>query len=122
VVDADRRVRQSLSGLIGLAGDLTLIGAAADPAAALAYLEREAADVVLIDPRLPEIDVGLALLVELHRRWPSVALVAMSYSDDLAHPSLRNGALAFVAKSGQPEALIEILRASGARSRAKLHD
>lgn len=117
VVDADRRVRQSLGGLIDLAEDLHVVGSASDPASALAILDADRADVVLMDPRLPEIEAGLALLVELHRRWPALALVAMSCSEDLAPPSLRNGALAFVTKSAQPEALIETLRSSGHKAR-----
>jgi DNA-binding NarL/FixJ family response regulator len=113
VIDADRRVRQSLTGLVELTDDLTVVGAVADAPSAIQRLEAAPADVVLLDLRLPEVDAGLALLAELHRRWPELALIAMSCSEDLAAPSLSNGALAFVPKSGQPEELIETLRRSG---------
>jgi DNA-binding NtrC family response regulator len=113
VVDSDRRVRQSLCGLAAITDDLVVVDAVADGSAAMRTLEQQSVDVVLIDPRLPDVDVGLALLVELHARWPHLALVVMSSSDDLAHPALSNGALAFVAKAGQPEALMESLRRSG---------
>jgi len=48
-----------------------LTGVAADPGAAVAILEHDLTDVLLVDPRLPEAEIGLALLTELHRRWPS---------------------------------------------------
>jgi DNA-binding NarL/FixJ family response regulator len=119
VVDADRRVRQSLVGLCGVTDDLAVIGAVMTASGAIDCLERTEADVVLIDPRLPEVDSGLALMVEVHHRWPTVALVAMSSLDDVAHPALSNGALAFVAKSGQPEALLETVRRSGRAARMR---
>ena len=110
VVDADRRVRQSLTGLIDLADDLEVVGAAADPGAAMALLMAGPVEVVLIDPRLPEVDAGMAFLTEAHRRWPRMALVAMSCFDEVERSTQSIGGLAFVAKSGQPEALIEALR------------
>jgi DNA-binding NtrC family response regulator len=113
VVDSDRRVRQSVCGLAAITDDLVVVDAVANADAAIRTLDQRPVDVVLIDPRLPDVDVGLALLVELHARWPSLALVVMSSSDDLAHPALSNGALAFVAKAGQPETLMESLRRSG---------
>jgi DNA-binding NtrC family response regulator len=119
VVDSDRRVRQSLCGLAAITDDLLVVDAVADGAAAIGCLERDDLDVVLIDPRLPDVDVGLALLVEMHARWPHLSLVVMSSSDDLAHPALSNGALAFVAKAGQPEALLESLRRSGRAARLR---
>jgi two-component system response regulator AtoC len=113
VVDSDRRVRQSLCGLAAITDDLVVVDAVADADAAIRTLEQQPVDVVLIDPRLPDVDVGLALLVELHARWSHLAMVVMSSSDDVAHPALSNGALAFVAKAGQPETLMESLRRSG---------
>jgi putative nucleotidyltransferase with HDIG domain len=44
---------------------------------ALRILEREPIDVVLTDIRMPETD-GIALLAEVHDRWPSVIRMVMS--------------------------------------------
>jgi DNA-binding NtrC family response regulator len=106
VIDGDRRVRTSLECLIGVADGFACVCAVSDPAEALRVLETVAVDAVLIDPRLPDVDVGMALLAEAHRRWPQLALVAMSGSDELAPELLRNGAISFVAKSGQPDELL----------------
>jgi two-component system invasion response regulator UvrY len=111
VVDADRRVRRSLSCLIDLADGLACAAAVGDATDALSALQgAEAVDVCLIDPRLPEIEAGIALMVRMRERWPSMRIVAMSFSDATEHRALDGGADAFVAKSGQPDALMEVIR------------
>ena len=113
VVDSDRRVRQSLAGLIRVSDGLDLSGVAADPVAAVHLLEDDGTDVLLIDPRLPEAEMGLALLTELHRRWPGVAIVAMSGLDGVELSALGSGALAFVSKSARPELIVDTLQRCG---------
>jgi two-component system invasion response regulator UvrY len=115
IVDGDRRVRRSLAGLIELAEGLTCCGMAEDAAAALTCLEQAPADVCLIDPRSSEADCGLELLAEMRRRWPQLGIVAMSFVDASADPCLDGGADAFVAKSGQPDALVDALRTVAAQ-------
>jgi DNA-binding NarL/FixJ family response regulator len=117
VVDSDRRVRQSLAGLIRVSEGLDLCGVAADPASTMELLEHDPTDVLLIDPRLPEAEMGLALLMELHRRWPSIAIVAMSGVDGVGMSAMGSGALAFVSKSAQPEVLVDTLRTCGRAAR-----
>ena len=117
VVDSDRRVRQSLAGLIRVSEGLELAGVAADPTATVEQLERDGTDVLLIDPRLPEAEMGLALLAELHRRWPAIAIVAMSGLEGVGLSDMGSGALAFVSKSDQPEDLVETLRSCGRAAR-----
>lgn len=80
VVDGDRRVRQSVSDLIAAAEDLELTDAVADTRSALASLAERPADIVLIDPSLPDEPAGLALMATLRDRWPDLALVVMSCS------------------------------------------
>lgn len=118
VVDPDRRVRQSLAGLIRVSDGLECCGVAADPAAALEILERDPADVLLIDPRPPDADTGLALLHELHQRWPTIAIVAMGDSGtDPELPVLGDEVCTFVSRAAQPELLVETLRACGRATR-----
>ena len=62
IVDADRRVLQSLSDLLGVSGEVDVVGRATDVRAALEEIEREHPDVVLVDPRLPDVDAGMALI------------------------------------------------------------
>jgi DNA-binding NarL/FixJ family response regulator len=100
VVDADRRVRASLEQLISVADDIACTGAVANAADALVLLESSGADAVLIDPRLPDIEIGLAFLQQAHRRG----------TRDLVPTSLQDGSVHFVSKSGQPDDLLAALR------------
>lgn len=121
VVDADRRVRQSLAGLIRVSDGLTLSGVVGDPVGAMHALERDPVDVVLIDPRLPEAEVGVALLGEIRARWPNVRIVALSVVAHLG--DLWDDARELVVVSpASPELLVETLRdRSLSASRSSTH-
>lgn len=108
-MEADRRVRQGLAGLVALDARLTLVDAVADADAAEICLGTSETDVALIDPHLPDFDSGLALLGRLRARWPEMTLIAMSCRDEDGPPSLASGANCFVPKSGDPEALLATL-------------
>jgi DNA-binding NarL/FixJ family response regulator len=108
VVDADRRVRQSLAGLIDLADGMAIVGAAADAAGALAGLAAGPVDVVVLDPRLPEFDAGKGLVGAIHRGWPGTCIVALYWPEE---PSGLDGTHLTVAPSSvQPDSLVELLR------------
>jgi len=109
VVDADRRVRASLEQLISVADDFTCVGAVGNAADALVLLDSREADAVLIDPRLPDLEIGFAFLAQAHRRWPDLVLVAMSGTRDLVPASLQDGSVHFVSKAGQPDDLLAAL-------------
>jgi DNA-binding NarL/FixJ family response regulator len=109
VVDADRRVRQSLAGLIGITDGLSLSAAVGDAAGAMRALEGDRTDVVLIDPRLPEAELGIGLMLEIHRRWPHVHIVALSVVDELA-TGWDDPERLVIASPASPEVLVETLR------------
>ena len=71
---------------------------------ALRELEREPADLVISDIRMPEMD-GLQLLPELRRRWPDSAVVMVTAVSDVRSAiwCLTQGALDYVAKPFQVE-------------------
>ena len=79
IVDADRRVLQSLSDLLGVSGEVDVVGRATDVRAALEEIEREHPDVVLVDPRLPDVDAGMALIGGMSRAWPSIRVVVTGW-------------------------------------------
>jgi DNA-binding NtrC family response regulator len=113
VVDADRRVRASLERLISVADGFSCVRSVDNPTDALAALETQGVDAVLIDPRLPDMEIGLAFLQQAHMRWPDLLLVSMSGTLDVAPASLRDGHIRFVAKSGQPDDLLAALSPDG---------
>jgi DNA-binding NarL/FixJ family response regulator len=108
IVDADRRVLQSLSDLLGVSGDVQVVGRAADVRAALEEIERVHPDVVLVDPRLPDVDAGIALIGGMRRAWPSIRVVMTGWGDGDARPAL-NGSACYVSKGSSPEEYVEAI-------------
>jgi DNA-binding NarL/FixJ family response regulator len=80
VVDADRRVQQSLAEVLRVAG-VDVVGTAGDVRAALELVNTEQPSVLLIDPRLPDVDAGAALLSSVRLGWPDIRIVVMGWSD-----------------------------------------
>jgi DNA-binding NarL/FixJ family response regulator len=108
IVDADRRVLQSLSALLGVTGEVEVVGRATDVRAALEEIERVHPDVVLVDPRLPDVDAGIALIGGLRRAWPSIRVVMTGWGDGDARPAL-NGSACYVSKGSSPEEYVEAI-------------
>lgn len=112
VVDADRRVRQSLCGLIDVADGMAVACSAADPATALAELAAHHVDLVLLDPRLPEFDAGKALVGAIRREWPDTSIVALYWPEEHAAPD--DHPVTVLPTAVQPDSLVELLRSSAA--------
>jgi DNA-binding NarL/FixJ family response regulator len=102
VIDADRRVQQSIADVLRVAG-VEVIGTAGDVRSAMELVEASHPTVLLVDPRLPDIDAGRALLSGISLGWPSVRVVLMGWTDE------REGAEAdaqFVSKTALPEEFV----------------
>lgn len=102
IVDGDRRVQQSLADLLAVSGDVEVVGRAGDVRSALELVEKARPDVVLIDPRLPDADAGLALIGGLARAWPRMRIVLTGWTDTDGRTML-NGAPRYVSKGSSPE-------------------
>lgn len=117
VVDDDARVRAAMAQTIALEADLVMVGEAADVTAALALAERANPSVALVDVLLPDDIAGLALVAGLARR-PRLAVVAMSVQSSLCGAAVAAGAIAFVEKGGDIDALLDTVRAAAPPRRA----
>ncbi|MGQ0607110.1 MAG: response regulator [Chloroflexota bacterium] len=109
IVDADRRIQSSLSDLLGVTGAVQVVGLAGDVRAALELVEQERPDVVLVDPRLPDIEAGVALIAGMARAWPSMRIVLTGWSDTAGHGQLDATETAYVSKSATPEQFTEAI-------------
>ena len=114
VVDADERVRESLAGLLSIGGHVVVVGTAGDPAAALDLISTTNPDIVMLDPRLPDVDRGISLVSRLHAEAPGVRIVVMSWSDSLEDGLVDCGADGFVRKTFRPSELFAAIQAAGA--------
>jgi DNA-binding NarL/FixJ family response regulator len=113
VVDADDRVRESLTGLLAISGQCMVVASAGQIGTALDLAIDHEPDVVIVDPRLPEVDGGIALISRLRAHLPSIRILAMSWSDSLEAAVLESGADGFVRKTFRPSELTAAILAAG---------
>ena len=110
VVDADDRTRESVVGILGIRHRFNVVGAAGDVGEAIALARAHRPDVVVLDPRLPEVTDGMALIRRVRAIDPGVAILAVGWSPDLEHKALAAGADGFVRKTLKPGDLAGAIR------------
>jgi DNA-binding NarL/FixJ family response regulator len=115
VVDRDERVRESLAGLLGIGHRCIVVGSAGHPDTAIALIDRDAPDVVVIDPRLPDLTEGRAFIARVRESTPGVRIVVMGTDHER---SLGDGVDAFIRKTFRPGELIEAICAAAAAVRS----
>jgi len=81
VVDADDRVRESLSRLLCIGDKVAVVGTAGEVEPALDVVAATRPDVVVIDPRVPESDGGVTFIHRLRAKAPAARVLVMSASD-----------------------------------------
>ena len=113
VVDADDRVRESLTGLLAIGDRLQVVGGAGQPGTALDLALATHPDIVIVDPRLPDVDAGTAFIGRLREVLPDARILAMSWSAQLEHGGIDCGADGFVRKTFRPAELIAAIVADG---------
>ncbi len=99
VVDDQQVMREGLVALLGLVDGVEVVGSAGDGRQALDLLAGQAADVVLMDLRMPVLD-GVVTTRLLKRDHPEVAVVILTtYADDASiADALRAGARGYLTK------------------------
>ncbi|WP_028933467.1 response regulator [Pseudonocardia spinosispora] len=114
VVDDEALVRSGFSLILGADPGIQVV-ATATGTDALATVERERPDVVLLDIRMPEVD-GLTVLAAL-QRWadpPVVAVLTTFDNDDYVLAALRGGAAGYLTKDTDPDRLPGFVRSLAA--------
>ena len=66
-------------------------------------------DVVVVDPRLPDVEHGLDFIRRLRAMAPSIRIVVMGTADRDGHPTAVSGADAFIRKTFRPNELISAI-------------
>ncbi|MFL5715808.1 MAG: response regulator transcription factor [Chloroflexota bacterium] len=106
LVDADDRVRESLCGLICIGDRIVVVGSAGQAESALDIVRETHPDVVVLDPRLPDVDGGLRFIDRVRSSAPGVRVVVMSGSDTGEQGDVTAAADAFVRKTFRPNDLV----------------
>ena len=115
IVDDQRVVRDGLGMLVGLLDGVEVIGTAEDGNEAIALVEREAPDVVLMDLHMPNLDGTAATRLIRESGAPSQVLVLTTYADDAAlFPALEAGARGYLTKDAGATEIERAIRAVAA--------
>ena len=117
IVDDEALQREGLRMVLESQNDITVVGEAADGAFALALLRTTAADVVLMDIRMPRVN-GLTATERINSDTkvrelggpPRVVLLTALDLDDHVPGAARVGAYAILYKDVPPPALFEAIR------------
>ncbi len=106
VVDGDDRVCESLARLLCIDRRVETVGSAGQADEALALVSITQPDVVVIDPRLPDIETGLQLIQRLRSIAPDARLLVVIGAAAVARPDLAAAADLVVRKTYRADELI----------------
>lgn len=98
--------------LSSLAPDFEIVGTALNGEEALELLEREGADVVLLDVYMPVMD-GVAAVKAITRKHPETAVIMLTTfeDDEYVTEALAHGAKGYLLKNIPPQMLVTAVRA-----------
>ena len=111
LVEDQALVREGIQSLLGFDRGITVVGTAADGEEALAAIPGSAADVVLLDMRLPHLS-GLEVLRRLSERGelPPTIIVTTFDDDEIVLEGLRAGARGYLLKDVSLSELVDAIR------------
>ncbi|ALX65655.1 response regulator [Microbacterium sp. XT11] len=119
IVDDDPLVRSALSHFVSRDPEIEVVGEADNGHEALAFLEKDRPDVVMMDVQMPGMN-GIEATAAIAERWPDVRVLAVTTLDgsDTVLPMLSAGASGYLLKDSSAESIVAGVREvhSGASS------
>ncbi|SDD75205.1 response regulator [Streptomyces prasinopilosus] len=111
VVDDQGIVRAGFAAVIGAEEDMTVVGEAADGAAAVRLAEELSPDVVVMDVRMPVLDgIAATRIITGGENAPRVLVLTTFDLDVYVFDALRAGASGFLLKDVHPSELLQGIR------------
>lgn len=114
IADDHAVVRGGLRQFLANATDCRLAGEACSGSEALAMVDAEDWDLLLLDIGLPDVS-GLEVLKRVKHQKPElpVLIFSMFAEDEYAMPALEGGATGYLPKDSAPEEILEAIRRAG---------
>jgi DNA-binding NarL/FixJ family response regulator len=111
IVEDNDVFREALEVLLGLCGDLEVVGAAADGRSGVAVCAERQPDVVVLDYRLPDVD-GVETASALRAACPAAAILALTAAADgpQVDALLAAGAVACLSKDRELDDVVAAVR------------
>ena len=99
IIDDHEMVREGLKAMLSAEPDFTIVGDAANAELALALIERQRPDIILLDVRLPGTS-GIELCRTVTERYPEIAVIFLTtFTDEsLVEQCIKAGARGFIVK------------------------
>lgn len=111
IVDDDPLVRSALSHFVSRDPEIQVIGEADDGLQAIAFVERDVPDVIMMDVQMPEMN-GIEATAAISERWPDIRILAVTTLDgsDTVLPMLSAGASGYLLKDSSAESILAGVR------------
>ena len=113
IVDDNIRARGALAAYLSTLDGIHVSGEASNGLEALAMLQTQNADIVLMDERTSGMG-GLEIAQIMRLRWPDVKLIILAVFPDSRNKALSVGAAAFLMKGCSPDELTSTIRSVAA--------
>ena len=113
ICDDQKLVRDGLRVQLGLAGDLQVVGEAADGEQAVDLANRELPDVLVMDIRMPRLDgieATRRIVDQASTSAVRVLILTTFDADDQVYAALAAGASGFLLKDATPEEIAQAVR------------
>lgn len=111
LVEDDVNFQNALTAAMRTAPDMTLLGVASTRAQGLRMLDKNPADVLLVDLGLPD-GSGIDVVHAAHVQWPACNIMVSTAFGDETHvmQSIEAGASGYLLKDSAPESLVFEIR------------
>lgn len=111
IVDDHRIVRKGIRATLAAEEDIAVVGEAGDGQQAIAQAEKLHPDVILMDLMMPKVD-GLEAMRQIAARQIGARVIVLTSfaTDDQVFPAIKAGALGYLLKDSESEALDHAIR------------
>lgn len=118
IADDQELIRQSLSIILGLKEEISVIGGVSNGAEVLDFVEKEKPDIILMDIRMPVMD-GVECTKLLKEKYPEIKIIVLTTFDDdkYVFSALKYGASGYLLKGisvDELEKALHVVHSGGA--------